>query len=66
MNKKMLFYTLSSLPAEHGFWKNQWMFTRQVFMQESRQMSDEKAFWYWFAESHVALRRYIAGAPNRI
>jgi len=58
------FKNLSSLPPEHEYWKNKWMFTRPVFLNESRQGSDQKKFWLWVVTLPSGLMKYIYEAPN--
>jgi hypothetical protein len=45
--REAVFQALCGLPADHPFWRNDLMFTRAVFTQESRQMQDSEAFWTW-------------------
>lgn len=59
MKKKEIFVWLSGLPAEHIFWKNEWMFTRAVFTQESQQMHAPQYFWKWFDHAPTPLQEYI-------
>lgn len=58
-DKKLVFKWLSELPVEHPFWKNDWLFTRYEFLQESRQMQDQKAFWKWFDEFSAEFHAYV-------
>jgi hypothetical protein len=58
-----VFRRLADLPANHEFWKNTWNFTRPVFTNESRQMTDPAAFWTWAEDLPAALQRYIDKAP---
>lgn len=41
------FDMLCDLPANHPFWKNKFMFTRDVFLNESRQMQNKDQFFEW-------------------
>lgn len=57
--RSQIFKQLSDLPSDDAFWKNEWMFTHSVFMQESRQMKDKVAFWEWFKTLPIDLKRFI-------
>lgn len=59
-----LFTRLKNLPACHPFWKNQWMFSRDVFLNESRQLTDDGLFSAWLSGCPRDLRRYINSAPQ--
>ena len=62
--KNTVFNTLTELTPEHVYWKNQWMFTRPVFMNESQQGKDPKKFWKWVGTLPIGLRNYIMVAPH--
>ena len=58
------FKRLLELPAGHDYWKNKWMFTKPVFMNESKQGTDQKKFWIWAIDLKAPVMRYIIRAPN--
>jgi hypothetical protein len=58
------FQRLLALPAGHDFWKNKWMFTKPVFMNESTQGTDQKKFWIWAIDLKAPVMRHILSAPN--
>ena len=58
------FKRLLELPAGHDYWKNKWMFTKPVFMNESKQGTDQKKFWLWAIDLKAPVMRYIIRGPN--
>jgi len=58
-----IFMRLCKLPADHPYWKNKWMFTKEVCSNESQQWRDSSAFWGWVRTCSKDLRCYIDKAP---
>lgn len=58
-SRAAIFAALSDKPREHPFWKNQWMFTYDVFLNESRQMNQPDEFWFWVSLQPKDLVIYI-------
>ena len=54
-----IFSVLLELSPSDEFWRNTWMFTKSVFMNESRQGSDATQFLAAFENYPLPLRRYI-------
>ena len=55
---------LLELPANHKFWDNEWMFTRDVVLNESRQGNDEASFNEFLATMPRKLRREKIGRAH--
>ena len=55
---------LMILPADHEYWKNDWMFTRDVMTNASRQGSDVAQFAWRVKTQSSTLQKYIKRVSN--
>lgn len=62
-----LFDTLKDLPPNHSYWHNEFMFTKAVFNNESKQGIDKKLFNGWVSRiEDRKLRFYVLHAAEEI
>ena len=58
------FARLLALPPDSPYWKNRWMFTKPVFLNESMQGNDPARFGRWLRLQPKALTNHIYAAPS--
>jgi len=59
-----VFERLLALPPDSTYWKNRWMFTKPVFLNESMQGNDPARFGMWLGLQSKALTNHIYAAPS--
>ena len=59
-----VFERLLALPPDSPYWKNRWMFTKPVFLNESTQGSNKERFMLWLCLQSKALTNHIYSAPS--
>ena len=58
------FARLLALPPDSPYWKNRWMFTKPVFLNESMQGNDPARFGRWLRLQPKALTNHIYAAAK--
>ena len=59
-----VFERLLALPPDSPYWKNRWMFTKPVFLNESMQGNDPARFCLWLCAQSKALTNHIYAVPS--
>jgi hypothetical protein len=59
MNADEVYAALYKLPANHPFWRNDWLFTRPVFTEWSAQCTDPSSFYVLFEKGSGNFRNWV-------